>query len=289
MALAYGGRTWTAVKVISTAYWTSWDFTLPDGSPIPEYTFLPEEWGTWLDAETLLVTVGRGGDGGEQRTYRCAVHAGADETAGSTLEQTTETLPGNYDFDHDGEPEAVELVTVLTPENAPAFPAWYELRVKRPDGSLLWHQEAGLYHAGWVSVFSLELDGEDYLLRYTPAVGQSCYAYTYQLFSLDSTGKEILLQANGAEFDMLFGSEMHLSFDSAAIAAFLEEVHGYLDDSTLLLTTEGGQFRTGGSGADFRDDLYFVTDSPTYDGNKPLEENLRTYMEVLTAARSGQA
>ena len=289
VALAYGGRTWTAVKVISTAYWTSWDFTLPDGSPIPEYTFLPEDWGTWLDAETLLVTVGRGGDGGEQRTYRCAVHAGADETAGSTLEQTTETLPGNYDFDHDGEPEAVELVTVLTPENAPAFPAWYELRVKRPDGSLLWHQEAGLYHAGWVSVFSLELDGEDYLLRYTPAVGQSCYAYTYQLFSLDSAGKEVMLQANGAEFDMMFGSEMHQSFDSAAIAAFLEEVHGYLDDSTLLLTTEGGQFRTGGSGADFRDDLYFVTDSPTYDGNKPLEENLRTYMEVLTAARSGQA
>ena len=25
VALAYGGRTWTAVKVISTAYWTSWD------------------------------------------------------------------------------------------------------------------------------------------------------------------------------------------------------------------------------------------------------------------------
>ena len=45
VALAYGGRTWTAVKVISTAYWTSWDFTLPDGSPIPEYTFLPEDWG----------------------------------------------------------------------------------------------------------------------------------------------------------------------------------------------------------------------------------------------------
>ena len=153
----------------------------------------------------------------------------------------------------------------------------------------MWHQEAGLYHAGWVSVFYLELDGQDYLLRYTPAVGQSYYAYVYQLFSLDSTGKEVMQEANGVEFDMMFGSEMHQSFDSAAIAAFLEEVHGYLDDSTLLLTTEGGQFRTGGSGAGFRDDLYFVTDSPTYDGNKPLEENLRTYMEVLTAARSGQA
>ena len=43
VALAYSGRTWTAVKVISTAYWTSWEFTLPDGDPIPEYTFLPDD------------------------------------------------------------------------------------------------------------------------------------------------------------------------------------------------------------------------------------------------------
>ena len=275
VALVYGGRTWEQVKVISTAWWTSWDFTLPDGSPIPEYTFLPEDWGEWLDAETLLLTVGRGGDGEEQHTYRCVIRADEDRTNGSTMEQTTEILPGNYDFDHDGEMETVELVTVLTPEDAPAFPAWYELRVQRPDGNLLWHQEAGLYHAGWTSVFSLKLDGQDYLLRYTPAVGQSCYAYAYQMFSLDSTGKEVLLKANIVDFDMMFGSEMHQSFAPAAIAAFLEEVHGYLDDSTLLLTTEGGVFASGGSGADFRGDLCFVTESSSYEESKSLEENLK--------------
>ena len=281
VALAYGGRTWTAVKVISTAYWTSWDFTLPNDSPIPEYTFLTENWGTWLNAETLLLTVGRGGDGEEQHTYRCVVHAGENATTGSTMEQTTEILPGNYDFDHDGEPETVELVTVLTPENAPAFPARYEPRVKKQDGTALWHQEAGLYHAGWVSVFSLKLDGQDYLLRYTPSVGQSYYAYAYQLFSLDSTGKEAMLKANGVEFDMMFDSDMHQSFDPAAIAAFLEEVHGYLDDSTLLLTTEGSQFHIGGSGDDFRGDLCFVTESEAYDESKSLEENLKMLETVF--------
>lgn len=40
-ALAYGGRTWQAVRVVETDTWTSWNFALPDGSPIPEYTFLP--------------------------------------------------------------------------------------------------------------------------------------------------------------------------------------------------------------------------------------------------------
>ena len=146
----------------------------------------------------------------------------------------------------------------------------------------MWHQEAGLYHAGWVSVFSLKLDGQDYLLRYTPAVGQSYYAYVYQLFSLDSTGKEVMQEANGVEFDMMFDSDMHQSFDPAAIAAFLEEVHGYLDDSTLLLTTEGGVFDSGSSGADFRGDLCFVTESAAYDESKSLEENLKTLEPAFT-------
>jgi hypothetical protein len=276
VALAYGGRTWTAVKVISTAYWTSWDFVLPDGSSIPEYTFLPEDWGTWLDTDTLLLTVGRGGDAGEQHIYRCSVHAGEEKTTGSTLEQTTAALPGNYDFDHNGEPETVELVTVLTPETS-YFPAWYELRVKRPDGGLLWSQEAGLYHVGWVSLFACKIDDADFLLRYTPWSGQGYQAYDYQIFSLDSAGEETVLKANRVEFDMRFESEMHQSFDPAAIAAFLEEVHGYLDDSTLLITTEGGDFRTGESGADFRDDMDFWGGDCPYDESVSLEENLQNY------------
>ena len=274
VALAYSGRTWTAVKVISTAYWTSWEFTLPDGGPIPEYTFLPDDWGTWLDSDTLLLTVGRGGDAGEQHIYRCVIHAGETETTGTAMEQTTETLPGEYDFDHDGEAEMAELVTVLTPET-PYFPAWYELRVKRPDGSLLWVQDAGLYHVGWISMFACKIDGRDYLLRYCPWMGQGCYAYDYQLFSLDCDGKELPFRESRVEFDFGFDSPTHQSFDPAAIAVFLEEVHGYLDNSTLLLTTESGAFRTGGSGADFRDDLSFLTDTQSYDNSKSLEENLR--------------
>ncbi len=87
-AIAYGGRTWQAVTVVNTAFWTTWEFTLPDGSPIPEYTFLPEDWGRWLDENTLLVTVGQGG------RCRSAAHlplhppAGEDGTlSGSVQEQ----------------------------------------------------------------------------------------------------------------------------------------------------------------------------------------------------------
>lgn len=278
LALSYAGRTWEDVKIFETDTWTSWDFTLPDGSPIPEYTFLPydQPWGEWLDHDTLLLTVGRGCDDEEQHTYRCSVDTHQEQITGSTLEQTTETLPGNYDFDHDGEVETVELVTVLTPET-PYFPAWYELQVKGPDGGLLWMQDAGLYHVGWVSLFACEVDGQDYLLRYCPWAGPGQYcAYDYKLFSLDSGGAEVPFRENRVGFDLEFDSTMH-SFDPTAIAAFLEEVHGYLDGSTLLLTTERGNFRTGGSGVDFRQDMDFWGDDCPYDESKSLEENLRNY------------
>lgn len=283
LALAYSGRTWTAVKFFETDVWTSWDFTLPDGSAIPEYTFLPEDWGAWVrneavpeEAYHLLLTVGRGGDGEEAHTYRCSLRMEDGLLTGSVLEQTTEVLPGEYDFDHDGEAEAMELVTVLTPDT-PYFPAWYELNIQKRDGTKLWTQEAALPHVGWVSLFVCEIDGEDYLLRYLPWAGQGYYAYEYQLFSLSSAGEEVPLRENRVEFDMMFGSDMHLSFDPAAIAAFLEEVHSALEDSTLLLTTEHGEFRTGGSGGDFREDMDFWDEHCPYDENRSLEENLRRY------------
>ena len=55
-------------------------------------------------------------------------------------------------------------------------------------------------------------------------------------------------------------------------------------NSELLLTTEGGVFRTGGSGADFRSDMDFWIDDLPYDGGKTLEENLRNLRDSLQKA-----
>lgn len=96
VALAYGARTWQAVKLIETDTWTSWNFTLPDGSPIPEYTFLPwdEPWGFWVRKDVpdegyyLLLTVGRNEDGGEQHVYRCSLLMEDGRIIGSSVEQT---------------------------------------------------------------------------------------------------------------------------------------------------------------------------------------------------------
>lgn len=271
VAIACGARTWGTVRVVNTAYWTTWEFTLPDGSPIPEYTFLPEDWGRWLDMDTLLVTVGQGGDAGAQHTYRCSLRPDEDGTlTGSVLEQTTEVLPGSYDFDRDGAPETVEAVTVLDPETEGT--AWYELRVRDGDGTPLWSATAGLPHAGWRSFFACTVDGADCLLTYDPAVYQGSAAYAYELLSLEN-GVLTLLRQGSVEFDIDAGI---LDFDPEAIAAFLEEVHGYLDASTLLLSTEGGEYASGGSGADFRGDDFSGT----------LYDTPGTWLERVQAARA---
>lgn len=72
LALDYSARTWTSVYIIETGTWTAWEFVLPDGSPIPEYTFLPpEDWCEWAEDGSLRLTIGDG-EGEEQRDYRCS-------------------------------------------------------------------------------------------------------------------------------------------------------------------------------------------------------------------------
>lgn len=146
--------------------------------------------------------------------------------------------------------------------------------------SALWSPKGGFlalaYSAQtWGSCFACRVNGKDYLLRYLPTMYQGFAAYEYELFSLSEPGEEAVIRKGTVSFDINFGSPMHDFFNPTEITAFLEEVHGLLEDSALLLTTEGGEFRSGGSGADFKDDLACWTDDPLYDHSKSLAENIR--------------
>ena len=272
-AVASTTRTYVTVSVQEINGSGTWEFTLPDGNPIPEYTFLPEEWGEWKDHNTLRLTVGKGGDAGEQHVYRVLLFMNEGELTGQVLEETAEILPGTYDFDHDGEGDVVEVVA-LTGED-PERPVWHELRIN--DGQ--WIQEAHWAHMGWASIFALEKDGQEYLLRYSPAMGQGAAYYSYEIFSLNDTGEERLWEADAVAFDVNFGAPHHTEFDPVALANFLEKVHDYLDESTLLLSTEGFGLKINLDGSEFEEDFKFWDEYCHYDESKTLEENLRHYEE----------
>lgn len=234
-ALARTARTWCSITVIETENWTSWDFTLPDGGPIPEYTFLPEDWGAWQSEGSLDLTIGRGGDAGEQTLYQCRVWTKSGGVTGESREKTLEIL-GSWDFTHDGQPETVELETVWFPGETGTARDYSVLRVL--DGEeVLWEDTAAVQHAGENSLYALRLDGEDYLLQYVPSMGQGYGSYQYRIFSLDGAGEPVIYKENHVDFDINFGSPLHEDFDVPAIAAFLREVHGYLDQAQELVNT----------------------------------------------------
>ena len=169
------------------------------------------------------------------------------------LTRTMEVLPGQYDFDGDGTAETVEILTVTAPDGTNA---WYELRVL-DGGDVLWSRQAGLPHAGWTSLFACRWQGRDCLLDYSPWVSMGSGCYHYRMFTLDGAGEEQLLRSDSVSFSLPAG-EWGMEDLDGAVADFLTEMHGVLEDSDLLLSTEGGVFRSGGSGADFRDDLASV-------------------------------
>ena len=289
LALAYSTRTQSGLKIVDTQTWTDWDFTLPDGSPIPEYIFFPEDWARWRGDSSLEVALGRG-EGEEAHTYCCSLLTDeSGQLTGSVLEETTAILSEDYDFDHDGVPETTELVTVEAPDGD-VRPAWYELRITRQDGTELWSTTAHWSHPGWTSVFACQIDGQDYLLQYEPEMWQGWGEYTYRLFhpyiisTASNEPAEQVLRESAVTWDLNFGREGH-HLNAAALADFLEEVHGYLDRSTLLLSTEDGEFRTGGSGAAFRLDMDLWDAFCPYDETRSLLENLENLERVRTAAR----
>ena len=186
-------------------------------------------------------------------------------------------LPGDYDFDHDGTPETVELATYF------GEGTWYEVLVTRADGTLLWREEAYPVHSGYDSIFACRLEEGDYLLQYHPTMYQGFCTYVYTLFSLDSDGNPVTFRENSFSFDINSGP-MHESFDPGAIADFMEELNGLLAHSKLLMTTD-----TALEGIDPdhpQDNLWWLQDGTfcggyVYDRSKTLRENLMEVEKVL--------
>ena len=276
------------ITVIETENWNEWDLMPPEDSNIPKHTFLPDtDWGEWTADNQIRLTIGRGGNIGPQTSYRCLLKPEEDELTAGVLEQTTEVLSEEYDFDHDGEHERVELVTIFDSTGTGRI-SWLELCVRNQDNDLLWKTEAGTSHVSWNSIFALTIDEKDYLLQYTPYISTGIGGYYYCVFSLDEAEK-IVYDEQLMGFELNFGSPHHHDFDPEHIAAFLTDVHTYLDDSTLLLSTEKGELRIGESGAEFTDDFVFWDDNLPYDESLTLEENLQNYKDYMTEQQAAEA
>ena len=93
----------------------------------------------------------------------------------------------------------------------------------------------------------LQVDGQDFLLQYEPEMWQGWADYSFKLFypyivsPVTREREEQVLRERSLAFDGNFHMDGH-HFDASELADFLWEVRGYIMDSTLLLSTEDGEF-----------------------------------------------
>lgn len=177
------------------------------------------------------------------------------------------------DLNHDGVPDtlrwrkyfdetAIETWTLQAYFGNKAYPSWEE--------------EAYTAHVGWMALLLCSLEGEDYLLKYTPWMGGGECEYRYELFYLTPDGREVVVQENSVEFDVIFSpdyADRH-QFEPKAIASFMGEINALLENSILLVNTDQNLQATFAQEGRLYDNLWWLD---MRDENLSILGNLENY------------
>ena len=273
VALSQRQRACGSVTVVETETFTSRQVPLPEDVESAEYAWISAE--EWVDSDTLRIRCRDTREGGEGMLYRWSLCPEGELQAGTFLKETTEVLPGNYDFDHDGVPETTELVTVGEPSGGSV--AWYELHIASGTGTAdaprpLFDGTLALQHPGWGSFIAVTMEGEDNFLMFAPVMYQGFATYWYELISFREDGSADLLDRGEVSFDLSFGREGH-QFDAEAIAGFFWKLRGILQNSTVLMSAENGEFQTGIPGLELQN--YMFGDLLSLDSLDAMEAAVR--------------
>lgn len=273
VALSQRQRACGSVTVVETETFTSRQVPLPVDVESAEYAWISAE--EWVDSDTLRIRCRDTREGGEGTLYRWSLCPEGELQAGTFLKETTEILPGNYDFDHDGVPEITELVTVGGPGGRSV--AWYELHIASGTGTadapkLLFDGTLALQHPGWGSFLAVTVEGKDNFLMFAPVMYQGFATYWYELISFREDGSADLLDRGEVSFDLSFGREGH-QFDAEAIAGFFWKLRGILQNSTVLMSTENGELQTGIPGLELQN--YMFGDLLSLDSMDAMEAAVR--------------
>ncbi len=206
-----------------------------------------------------------------QETSLNTLGTGIVETPNGEEIKVVKELKSLADFNKDGDNETVRIVDF----NGQHF----ELQVCGPDGNILWKTKATKEHVGWFSVFYCQMEGNDYLLEYTPYTADGNFVYEFSLFTIGEDGQEQIVETESVEFDTKFGTSEHKSFSPEDIAKFMGKINTYLANSIVLLNTND-KLNTE-SNNEINDRLWWLdeTDGFQYDPSDDLNKILKDYKE----------
>ena len=200
---------------------------------------LIKESGRWrfLTNDVVWTRVEQPEDEAAQAAYEAAQKEWrASYEPGSVSPEVTDRFQSwEADLTHDGQAERLIFDWGYFDTGS-----WGIFAVLDTDGRVLYEADLGYAHVGWGNLYLCRLDGQDYLLQYSPTCYQGWCDYSYELFYLDAAGQKFVKDGESVSFygsDGEPGAEIP-AMDIPAMAAFAEAVNGYMEEGFLLVSTD---------------------------------------------------
>lgn len=149
------------------------------------------------------------------------------------IELIDDVIVCDCDITHDGDYDeiVIDLKNIKYDSQALA-----KIELLNADESL-WSEELALPHMAWCSYYITDIKGEAYLIRYNPAYGQGCYLYSFEIFSLDNNGNEIIYDIREIDnYSVISGEESETQW-LKRLSDYQEYVNEHLSQATLLIST----------------------------------------------------
>lgn len=189
---------------------------------------------------------------------------------GAQTENQTEVIKNlEVDFNNDGELETIEVLQSFQEGYYP----YYSLTASNAYGEEL-SFSLSRFHVEWKSYSLCFVEGDYYILEYTPDTFQGISGYSYALYGYSNENGFYLVQSQSVQFDKN-GKEYLPVTD---MVTFAEALNAYLEDSELLVSTLDGVLNTEGKLAEER---YSWIDEYVDDSALSLEDRLNICAKII--------
>lgn len=147
------------------------------------------------------------------------------------------------DLDQDGKKECIETGLTEYRKDERGIVEVHDGEQK--DSPVIWDCEYSRVHAGNLILALYREDEKDYLVKYTPYIGQGHGEYRLEIFSLNSQGEENIFRSYEMDFQLYQnqedGIESGFFGDRDQIRRFLEKADDYMENSLLIVSTDNGK------------------------------------------------
>lgn len=192
-----------------------------------------------VDEETVLFKVTDEQNKGKFDATK--YYSGATESYSDLVEQLQEQCvwPNAYEshvylanLDGVDDLERIYIVN-KSPDNS-----YYHAYVKNSKYEEIWSRDFGTSHVGWGAVFLCTIDEKEYLLEYSPYIGQGLASYRYSLIDFQNNERNVV-----AEKEVEF--EVYTQDNVEERIAFMEEVNALIEQSQVIMSTLDGKAVVG--------------------------------------------